>query len=141
MTLATEFTVTTDLDRIDLDTVHHWLSTDTFWATGRSREIMQRAAENSLNFGVLDTDGALCGYARVVTDQATFAWLCDVYVPSSHRGLGLGLLLSQKVVDTLAPWHLKRIMLTTIDAHSLYEKVGFTPFPNPKNLMWITAPE
>ena len=131
------FSVDTDLERIDLDTVHRWLSTDSYWATGRSRETVQRAAEGSLNFGVHDAAGALCAYARVVTDRATFAWLCDVYVDREHRGQGIGHLLVRAVVDALAPMRLSRVMLATADAHELYEHVGFGPVPHPEQLMLL----
>ncbi|MBF4635328.1 GNAT family N-acetyltransferase [Agreia pratensis] len=135
MDSAADLTVSTDLARIDLDTVHRWLSTDAFWALGRSRQTVQQAAEASLNFGVVDADEELCGYARVVTDKATFAWLCDVYVDPSRRGLGIGRLLADAVVEVLAPMNLKRVMLSTLDAHGLYERVGFVPFPDPEKLM------
>lgn len=131
------FTVDTDLARIDLDTVHRWLSTDAYWAMGRSRETVQRAAEGSLNFGVFDGGGALCAYARVVTDRATFAWLCDVYVDRARRGQGVGHLLATTIVDTLAPMGLKRVMLATHDAHAVYERVGFVPVPAPQELMLL----
>lgn len=107
MAVDNEYTVDTDLARIDLSKIHHWLSTDAYWALGRTRETVQRAAEGSLNFGVYYGDGDLCAYARVVTDEATFAWLCDVYVDRNFRGRGLGQLLSQAVVDTLLPMNLK----------------------------------
>jgi GNAT superfamily N-acetyltransferase len=132
---AEEFTVTTDLARIDLDTVHHWLSRDAFWALGRSRQTVQAAAEGSMNFGVFGSRVSLCAYARVVTDSATFAWLCDVYVDPRRRGLGIGRLLAGAVVDALVPMNLKRIMLSTLDAHGLYEQVGFVAFPDPEKLM------
>ena len=134
-----ECSVDTDLGRIDLRKVHHWLSTDAFWALGRSVETVQRAAGGSLNFGVYDSAGGLCGYARVVTDHATFAWLCDVYIDRPSRGRGLGRLLAQAVVDTLSPMHLKRVLLSTLDAHGLYEQVGFTPFPDPQKLMILSG--
>ena len=131
------FTVVTELSQIDLDLVHRWLSTDAFWATDRTRDTVQRAAEASLNFGVQDADGHLCGYARVVTDRATFAWLCDVYVDRGHRGSGLGLTLARAAVQVLTPLHLTRVLLSTSDAHTLYEKVGFVPFPDPQKLMTL----
>ena len=139
MTRDPGYTIDTDLSRIDLDRVHHWLSTDAYWAMGRPRETVQRAAEASLNFGVFDENGALRGYARVVTDGATFAWLCDVYIDRDARGRGAGSLLARAVVDTLAPMDLKRIMLATADAHGVYEKVGFTPVPDPRMLMVLSA--
>ena len=137
MTDEHPFTVDTDLARIDLDTVHRWLSTDAYWAMGRSRETVQRAAEGSLNFGVFDGEEALCAYARVITDSATFAWLCDVYVDRDHRGMGVGHLVARTVVDTLAPMGLKRVMLATADAHTVYERVGFVPVPAPQELMLL----
>ncbi|MEO7018501.1 MAG: GNAT family N-acetyltransferase [Leifsonia sp.] len=133
------FFVETDLFRIDLDTVHHWLSTDAYWALGRTRQTVQQAAEGSLNFGVFDTDKTLCAYARVVTDHTTFAWLCDVYVDRAWRGKGVGLFLSRAVVDTLAPMNLKRVLLATLDAHGLYEQVGFARLPDPERLMALTG--
>lgn len=135
--LQHEYRIDTDLSRIDLDKVHHWLSTDAFWAIGRSREIVQRAAESSLNFGAFQSEGKLVGYARVVTDHVTFAWLCDVYVDRTVRSQGVGRLLSEAVVDTLRPLSLKRVLLSTLDAHKLYEKVGFIPFPDPQKLMML----
>ena len=139
MPVTNEYTVDTDLSRIDLSQVHHWLSTDAFWALGRSEETVQRAADGSLNFGVYNGAGELCGYARVVTDHATFAWLCDVYIDRKFRGRGLGRLLAQAVVDTLSPMQLKRVLLSTLDTHGLYEQVGFVPFPDPQKLMILNG--
>jgi GNAT superfamily N-acetyltransferase len=131
------FHITSDLAEIDLESVHHWLSTDAFWALGRSRETVEQAARASLNFGALSEDGDLLGYARVVTDYATFAWLCDVYVARPARGKGVGLMLARAVTDQLRPLALKRVILSTLDAHGLYEKVGFGPFPNAEKLMQL----
>ncbi|EFL25290.1 GNAT family acetyltransferase [Streptomyces himastatinicus ATCC 53653] len=129
------YEIATDPSRIDLALVHHWLSTDAFWALGRSRETVEQAARASVNFGIYDSAGAQVAYARVVTDQATFAWLCDVYVAPPHRGKGLGTWLAAAVRDHLAPYNLKRVLLSTLDAHDVYAKVGFVPFPDPGNLM------
>jgi GNAT superfamily N-acetyltransferase len=131
--------VTTDLTRIDLDRVHRWLSQDAPWATGRSRRTVELAARNSLNFGLLDTDGRLRAYARVGTDYATFAWLCDVYVDPAARGNGLGRQLTDAVVETLRPMHLKRVLLATDGAHGLYRRVGFTQLPEPDNWMILAG--
>lgn len=124
------YEVSTDLASIDLDLVYRWLSSDTYWARGRERDVVERAAGHSLNFGVRAPDGRQVAYARVVTDHATFAWLCDVYVDREARGVGLGVWLVQVVCDQLAPLGLRRIVLRTADAHSLYEKVGFEPLTN-----------
>jgi N-acetylglutamate synthase-like GNAT family acetyltransferase len=132
---STRVKVTTDLAEIDLDTVHRWLSEDAYWALGRSREVVGRAAQGSVNFGALDDDGTLVGYARVVTDHATFAWVCDVYVEPTARGRGVGQELAGTVVTTLEPLGLKRILLVTADAHGLYAKFGFELYPTPERLM------
>ncbi|PWN03124.1 GNAT family N-acetyltransferase [Nocardioides silvaticus] len=132
---ADSYEVSSDLTRMDLDRVHHWLSTDAYWSLGRSREVVEKAARGSLNFGAFTRDGEQVGYARVVTDGATFAWLCDVYVDRAHRGHQLGVRLVEAVVAELQPMSLKRVMLATGDAHELYKRFGFTPVPDPEILM------
>lgn len=129
------YEITTDPGRIDTALVHRWLSTDAYWALGRSRETVERSMAASLNFGVLGPRGDLAGYARVVTDRATFAWLCDVYVPPHHRGAGLGTWLVHTVRAHLAPHGVKRVLLATADAHGVYAKAGFTPCADPAQLM------
>jgi len=132
---STDYEIDSDLARMDLDRVHQWLSTDAFWALGRTRETVETAARNSLNFGAFTRDGTQVAYARVATDHATFAWLCDVYVDRDHRGQGLGTRLSEAVVATLRPMGLKRVLLSTLDAHDVYARVGFVPVPDPEKLM------
>jgi GNAT superfamily N-acetyltransferase len=130
-----DYEIDSDLARMDLDLVHQWLSTDAFWALGRTRETVETAARHSLNFGVFTSDGSQVAYARVVTDHATFGWLCDVYVDRDHRGRGLGKRLSEAVIARLRPMRLKRVLLATLDAHEVYARVGFVPMPNPEMLM------
>jgi GNAT superfamily N-acetyltransferase len=135
------YELSTDPDRLDVDVIHHWLSTDAFWALGRSRETVEQSIRTSLNFATYDSAGSQVGYARVVTDWTTFAWLCDVYVAPAHRGKGLGTWLTGAVRDHLAPYDLDRVLLSTRDAHGVYAKVGFVPFPHPERLMILeTAP-
>ncbi|TJZ57137.1 GNAT family N-acetyltransferase [Streptomyces piniterrae] len=136
---ADGYEIDTDPDRLDIDLMHNWLSTDAFWALGRSREVVEQSARASLNFGLYDAHGAQVAYARVVTDLTTLAWLCDVYVDRDHRGSGLGTWLAAAVRDHLAPYKLKRVLLSTLDAHSVYAKVGFVPFPDPEKLMIMGA--
>lgn len=124
----------TDATRLDLDTVHRWLSTDAYWATGRSRATVETSVANSLNFGAY-LDDVLVGYARVVTDRATFAWLCDVYVDPAHRGVGMGQALVAAVVDHLEPMGLRRTLLATADAHGVYARFGFEPLATPATWM------
>lgn len=130
-----DYEIDSNLARMDLDLVHQWLSTDAFWALGRTRETVETAARNSLNFGVFTNDGSQVAYARVATDRATFGWLCDVYVDRDHRGRGLGTRLSEAVVARLRPMRLKRVLLATSDAHEVYARVGFVPMPDPEMLM------
>ncbi|MFI1164091.1 GNAT family N-acetyltransferase [Streptomyces sp. NPDC020801] len=134
--LADGYEISTDPDRIDADRVHRWLSTDAYWAVGRAREKHGRAMDGSLNFGVFDiVSGEQVAYARVVTDRATFAWLCDVYVDPAVRGKGIGTALVGAVCEHLRPCGLRRIVLATQDAHGVYEKLGFRPLELPERWM------
>lgn len=134
------YEVSTDPARLDVGLVHRWLSTDAYWAVGRSREAVEKSVAASLNFGVYGPDEAQVGYARVVTDRVTFAWVCDVYVDRAHRGRGLGVRLATAVRDRLAPYELKRVLLATEDAHGVYAKAGFEAVSDPENLMIILGP-
>jgi GNAT superfamily N-acetyltransferase len=130
------YEISTDPARIDAALVHRWLSTDAYWALGRTRETQDRALAGSLNFGVYDmASGAQVAYARVVTDRATFAWLCDVYVAPEARGKGIGTALATAVREHLRPYGLRRVLLATHDAHGVYAKAGFTPLPEPDQWM------
>ncbi|MFJ9897037.1 GNAT family N-acetyltransferase [Streptomyces sp. NPDC091280] len=125
-----------DTARVDLDRVHNWLSTDAYWAMDRPREQHERAVASSMNFGVYDTvSGEQVAYARVVTDGALFAWLCDVYVDPSTRGKGIGTAFIAAVREELRPLGVRRILLATLDAHGVYEKVGFEPLEHPDRWM------
>ena len=117
----------TDPSRLDLDRVHTWLSTDAYWALGRSRDVVERAFASSLPFGVYRPDGIQVAVGRAVTDSATFAWLCDVYVDRAERGRGLGTWMVGAVRDELAGLGVRRILLATADAHGVYAKIGFVP--------------
>jgi len=132
------YEISTDPARLDAALVHEWLSQDSYWARGRPRAKHDRAVAGSLNFGVYDrASGAQVGYARVVTDHATFAWLCDVYVAPAVRGKGIGVALTTAVRDRLEPLGLRRIMLATADAHAVYAKVGFRPLAKPEKWMLL----
>ncbi len=130
------YEISTDPARLDAAQIHQWLSQDAYWALGRSRDKQDQAIAGSLNFGVYDTaTGAQHGYARVITDRATFAWLCDVYIAPAARGRGLGTALAGTVRDHLAPYGLRRVLLATADAHEVYAKVGFAPLTAPGKWM------
>lgn len=130
-----DYVTSADLSEMDLDLVHHWLSTDAYWALDRTRDNVERAARHSLNFGAFTADRRQVAYARVVTDHANFAWLCDVYVDPAHRGRGVGGLLLAAVVDHLEPMGLRRMLLATKDAHGVYARFGFEPLPRPDDWM------
>ncbi|NUP18070.1 MAG: GNAT family N-acetyltransferase [Streptomyces sp.] len=134
--LAEGYQISADPDRIDAERVHRWLSTEAYWAIGRAREKQDRAIEGSLNFGVYEmVSGDQVAYARVVTDRTTFAWLCDVYVDPSVRGKGIGTALVAGVREHLRPYGIKRVLLATHDAHTVYEKAGFAPLEKPDQWM------
>jgi GNAT superfamily N-acetyltransferase len=133
------YVVDTDPARLDVERIHAWLSTDAYWAMGRSVDVVRRAIAGSVSFGVYAADGAQVGFARLVTDGATFGWLCDVYIDRSARGLGLGSALAQAIVDAVSPLELKRLMLATADAHEVYVRAGFVAHPNPEQLMVRTT--
>ncbi|MEV7362495.1 GNAT family N-acetyltransferase [Streptomyces sp. NPDC091299] len=129
-----------DPARIDVDRTHRWLSTDAYWALDRPREQHERAVAKSLNFGVYEAaSGAQVAYARVVTDEALFAWLCDVYVDRQARGKGIGTALVGAVREHLAPFGLRRVLLATEDAHGVYAQHGFEPLDRPGQWMvlWL----
>jgi GNAT superfamily N-acetyltransferase len=127
--------IDTDPNLLDVDRLHHWLSTDAYWALGRSREKLDRAIAGALPFGLYDAADELIGFARVVSDFATFAWICDVYLDRAVRGRGLGTWLVRAVCDHLAEFELRRILLATADAHGVYQKIGFVPLINPERWM------
>ena len=129
-----DYEIRTELSDMDFDRIHPWLSADAYWALGRTREDVETAAGNSLNFGVF-TGGEQVAYARVLTDRANFAWLCDVYVDRDHRGRGVGHRLLEAVVEQLEPMGLSRVLLATRDAHEIYARFGFEPLPEPDLFM------
>jgi GNAT superfamily N-acetyltransferase len=141
-TRADGYELSGDPARIDLDRVHHWLSTDAYWARGRSAELMRRAIEGSAVYGVYrPADGAQVAFARVVTDHATFGWLCDVYVDPTQRGRGLARWLVGNIRDDLAGRGVRRILLATLDAHGVYATLGFTALAEPTRWMELDQRE
>jgi GNAT superfamily N-acetyltransferase len=121
-----EFLVSTDPARLDLVVIHEYL-TNCYWAKGVPREVVARSLEHALCFGIYDGSGAQVGFARVISDFATVAYIGDVFVLDSHRGQGLGKWLMETITQHPALQGLRRWILTTRDAHGLYSQVGFTP--------------
>jgi GNAT superfamily N-acetyltransferase len=133
------YVVSTDPGLLDLDVVHGFLRT-AYWSTGIPRETVARALEYSMPFGLYAPDGAQCGFARVVSDRATFAYLGDVFVLHEHRGRGLGVWLVECVLahpelQGLGKWH-----LATADAHALYERFGFVAPRSPEAQLFVERP-
>jgi GNAT superfamily N-acetyltransferase len=125
-----------DAGLVDRPAVHEWLSERAYWAKGRPRAVQDAAIDASRNYGIyVEGSGAQVAYARVVTDGATFAWLCDVFVHESVRGQGLGKRLMAGVVADLEPLGLSRILLATHDAHELYAQFGFAALEEPARWM------
>jgi GNAT superfamily N-acetyltransferase len=129
------YTLSTDKGRLDVALIHEALSQRAYWAEGRSEEVARRSIEHSLCFGIYDSAG-LAAFARVVTDYATFAWLCDVFVMEAHRGRGLGKWLVEAVVSHPDLQGLRLFTLATRDAHELYRRYGgFEALPKPERWM------
>lgn len=130
------FRFSTEPSDIDRALVHRWLSEQAYWALGRARAVQETAIDASRNYAVVDSEtGAQVAYARVVTDGATFAWLCDVFVAPDVRGDGVGVALIDGVIADLDQLGLPRVLLATADAHGLYEKFGFAPLTQPERWM------
>jgi GNAT superfamily N-acetyltransferase len=129
-----DFVISTDRGRQDVALVHNFL-TNCYWAKGISRDLVARSIEHSLCFGVYDPSGAQVGFARVISDFATYAYLGDVFVLDSHRGRGLGKWLMECIMQHPALQGLRRWSLVTRDAHGLYEHSGFTPLKTPERYM------
>jgi predicted N-acetyltransferase YhbS len=125
-----DYLISTDPMRLDLDVMHRWLSQESYWAQGRTRETVERSVAASLNFGAYDQAGEMVGAVRVVTDGATFGWLCDLFVLENHRGKGIGIALVEACVEHPDLADLKRYVLATADAHDLYSRFGFEPMAN-----------
>jgi GNAT superfamily N-acetyltransferase len=123
---------------MDLDAIHAYL-TRSYWAEGISKQLVARSIEGSLCFGLLDADRQI-GFARVVSDCATFAWLCDVFVLEEYHGRGLGTWMMRELMTHPDLQGLRRWGLVTRDAHGLYEKFGFAAPANPAGLMEIARP-
>ena len=134
------FTVSTERARLDLDAIFRYLSEESYWAAGIARGVFERGVAGSLPFGLYAADEAQIGYARVISDYATFAWLSDVYVLEAHRGNGLGRFLVTSVMAHPRLQGLRRWMLSTRDAHEIYREFGFGPV-DPAILMQRIDPE
>ncbi len=118
--------VSTDDALLDVARVHRWLSEDAYWSLGRTLEAVEESLRNSVNVGAYDGKEQV-GFLRIVTDRATFAWVCDVYVDPEARGRAVGKALMAEADRLLASYGVRRALLATADAHGLYAQHGFEP--------------
>jgi len=138
-TTDSEYEISADKQRLDIATIHEYLA-QSYWSPGVPRAVVERAIEGSLCFGVFHQRKQV-GFARVVTDKATFAYLADVFILESHRGKGLSKRLMGVVFAHPDLQGLRRFMLATKDAHGLYKQFGFTELTNPARFMELHHPD
>lgn len=129
--------ILTDKTKLDVDLIHKFLSEESYWALGRSIEKVKCSIENSLCFGVYEKEKQV-GFARVVSDYSTFAWILDVFILEDHRSKGYGKMLMEAIKSHEKLQNLQRWGLATNDAHSLYKQFGFSSLSKPQNMMEIT---
>ena len=129
----TDYSISTDTSRFDIDLIFRFLTT-CYWAEGIPRDVVEKSIRNSLCFGVFDGEKQV-GFARVITDRATYAYIGDVFILESHRGRGLGKQLMQVIMEHPELQGLRRWSLVTRDAHALYEQFGFTALAHPQRYM------
>ena len=133
------YRISTNKTEMNVNSIHSYLTTS-YWSEGIPKDTLQIAIKNSLCFGVF-TDKEQVGFARLITDSATFAYLADVYILDEHRGKGLSKWLLNDILNHPQLQGLRRIVLATRDAHSLYEKFGFKELAKPQIFMELWSPE
>ncbi|RFU65276.1 GNAT family N-acetyltransferase [Peribacillus glennii] len=138
------FIISTNKNQLDIDTIFHFLCNDSYWAKGVSRQTVEKSINNSmLCFGIykegLNESWEQVGFARVITDLTTLAYLCDVFILPAYRGLGLSKWLVKTIINYPELQGVRRFMLATFDAHSLYSKFGFEQLDTPERFMQITG--
>ena len=129
-----EYTISTDYERLDLALIHDFISNQSYWGQGRKIETVQRSLDHSLNFGIFK-DNQQVGFARVVTDFATFAWVADVFILEGHRGRGLAKWLMETILAHPESQGFRRWVLATRDAQELYRQFGFMELKRPERWM------
>jgi GNAT superfamily N-acetyltransferase len=136
---TSEYEFTTDTSRMDIDIIHGYLR-QSYWPPDIAREVVERAIDGSICFGIFDQAKQI-GFARVVTDKATFAYLADVFILEPHRGKGLSKQLMKIILEHPDLQGLRRFLLATRDAHGLYQKFDFTELGNPARFMELHRPK
>jgi GNAT superfamily N-acetyltransferase len=132
-----DYSISTDNQSLNIPLIHDFISNQSYWGQGRKIEIVQLALDNSLNFG-LYKNGEQIGFARVVTDYCTFAWLADVFIVDGFRGEGLSKWLMEVIMNHPRLVNMRRWVLATKDAHGLYEQFGFGPMAQPERWMELS---
>jgi GNAT superfamily N-acetyltransferase len=128
------FSISTDPTRLDLVVIHGYL-TRSYWARGIPPEIVAHSIEHSLCFGLYEVETQI-GFARVITDQTHFAYLCDLFILEPYQGRGLGTWLLESILDCPELQGMRHFLLATRDAHAFYRQAGFTELTNPDNFMY-----
>ena len=139
MEIFGEYEIDDSRERVDLDRVHSWLAS-TYWSPDVPRETIERAWKHSSAVIGAYHDSGQVGYMRIVSDRATFAWLCDVFVDSGHRGRGIARAMVSFALRHPDHQGLRQFLLATRDAHVVYESVGFKPITNPERWMQYRPP-
>ncbi|TXN35782.1 GNAT family N-acetyltransferase [Flagellimonas hymeniacidonis] len=134
--MSADFYISTEKSKMDVPLIHKYLSEESYWAKGRSEELVVKSMENALCFGVFAKDGEQIAFARIVTDFVVFAWLMDVFVVEKHQGKGIGKMLLDYIFNYPELQNVKGMGLRTNDAHSLYTTYGFESIPNPETWMF-----
>lgn len=130
------YEIDSDVSRLDIVMIHKFLSIESYWARGRTREVVEDSIRNSFCLGVYAQDGRQVGFARLVSDWTTFGWICDLFIQENERGKGLGKQIVKTIVSMPNVAKIRRLMLSTSDAHSLYKKYGgFTVTPSAENVL------
>ena len=135
-----DFTISTNKHRLNVSYIHHFLSTQSYWAENVPIDVVERSIEGAMCFGVY-ANGKQIGFARVITDCATFAYLADVFIDPCFRGQAIGKWLMEVIIAHPNLQGLRSFMLATRDAHELYKKVGFRALESPDRFMRIANPE
>lgn len=129
-----DYTISISREKLNIETIHKFISTESYWGIGRPIEVVQKSVDNSFPFGIYKGD-EMVGFARVVTDYATFAWIADVFVLSEHRGKGLSKWLMEVILNHPELQGFRRWVLATKDAQGLYSQFGFQELKRPERWM------
>lgn len=137
-TISAEYSISTDPLKLNIDIIYNYISNESYWGRGRSLEVIKKSIENSLPFGIYYKN-EMIGFARVLTDYATFAWIADVFILEEHRGKGLSKWLMETILAHPKLQGFRRWVLATKDAHELYRKFGFRELNKPER--WMERPD